>query len=167
MHAPTTTGLTFREIPRCAPEPSDQPAPGLRAGAVPRRVTDTVDPAARAFAVSALTMVLEVMDRRRPLAHLTGVAVGHIVDQIAVLTAARVAQVRPGAPTPTTASLARVHLQWAGPDAAEVTATYARGPRVHAVAARIQQMPVRVRPATPNGPRRTRVQWMLVNVTTV
>jgi len=177
MHATTTddrgrtgppgSGLTFREIPRCVPDPSDRPESMRVDSPVPRRAVDTVDPAARAFAVSAVTMVLEVLDRRRPLAHLTGVAVGHIVDQIAVLTTARAAITRPPGTVPATAALARVHLQWSGPDAAEITASYARGPRVHALAARIQRMPVRVRPERPGGPRRTRVQWMLVNVTTV
>lgn len=164
---PATCGLTFRDIPRCVPDPSDRPTRPRTGSPVPRRAADTVDPAARAFAVSAVTMVLEVLDRRRPLAHLTGVAVGHIVDQVAVLTAARAAQTRPPGTVPSTASLSRVHLQWSGPDAAEITASYARGPRVHALAARIQRMPVRVRPETPGGPRRTRMQWMLVNVTTV
>lgn len=163
---PVTCGLTFRDIPRCVPDPSDRPMRPRAVSPVPR-VADTVDPAARAFAVSAVTMVLEVLDRRRPLAHLSGVAVGHIVDQVAVLTAARAALTRPPGTVPATASLSRVHLQWSGPDAAEITASYARGPRVHALAARIQRMPVRVRPETPGGPRRTRLQWMLVNVTTV
>ncbi|MBT0565690.1 Rv3235 family protein [Williamsia sp. CHRR-6] len=122
------------------------------------------DPAARAFAVATVTTVLEVLDRRRPVAHLTPIVLPHIIDQVTTLMQAPLV----GSPgrRPATSVLCRVHMQWVGPDAAEVAATYTRGGRVHAVAARVGRIPMRVRPVRVDGPRRTELRWMLVNFTT-
>ncbi len=172
--AACATGLVVAPIPRYEPEPvsvdlvSGRPEV-VRRQRVPetrrpgRPIADRVDPSARTFAVSALTMLLEIIDRRRPVAQLASVAAPHIVDQITVWSA-RSPSV-PGA-RPPAASLMRVHLQWSGPDAAEVSATYSRGARVKAIAARVQRVPMRVRPSVPGGPRSTELRWMLVNVTT-
>ncbi|MGJ0117631.1 Rv3235 family protein [Williamsia sp. MIQD14] len=176
------TGWLIGPIPQCEPEPLSVSPPPVHAGrtntdrpSTPRRppappvgapVADRVDPSARTFAVSALTRVLEVIDRRRPVAHLAAVAAPHIIDQVTALMHRPVPTSAPGR-RPPTASLLRVHLQWSGPDAAEVTASYARGDRVHAVAARVQRVPTRIRPSVPGGPRTTELRWTLVNITTV
>lgn len=143
--------------------------PSAPAERVPGRlIADRVDPSARAFAVSALTMVLEVIDRRRPVAQLASVASPHIVDQVSAWAghAQTASTVSASRLRPPAATLMRVHLQWSGPDAAEVSATYSRGVRVKAMAAKVQRVPVRVRSAVPGGPRTTELRWMLVNVTT-
>jgi hypothetical protein len=80
--------------------------------------------------------VLEVIDRRRPVAQLLGLLATGLVDS--VLSANRFAG-RDGA-----AVLRRLRLQEVeAPDrlaAAEVFGTYSRGPRVHAIACRIEQV---------------------------
>ncbi|GGF25332.1 Rv3235 family protein [Williamsia phyllosphaerae] len=158
----SVTGMTPRPatVAPSRPHAPDGPRPG-------RAIADRVDPSARAFAVSALTMLLEIIDRRRPVAQLASVAAPHIVDQVSVWSARpQPASAAPPRARPPAATLMRVHLQWSGPDAAEVSATYSRGVRVKAMAARVQRVPVRVRPGVPGGPRTTELRWMLVNVTT-
>jgi hypothetical protein len=87
-------------------------------------------PQAASFADAAIRRVLEVIDRRRPIAQLNGMLAAGLVDS--VLSANR----RLGRPDGV-AVLRRVRLQPAGPDAAEVFGSYSRGPRIHAIACRV------------------------------
>jgi hypothetical protein len=87
---------------------------------------------AASFADAALRRVLEVIDRRRPVAQLNGLLTAGLVES--VLSANRLAGSRDGV-----AVLRRVRLQPAGPAAAEVFGSYSRGPRTHAIACRIEQ----------------------------
>lgn len=91
--------------------------------------------AAVAFAETALRRVLEVIDRRRPAAQLRPLLTTPLVDTVVALARAR---------KPNTATLQRVRLRMAGTDpvAAEVFATYTRGGRVRAIAARIELVDV-------------------------
>lgn len=89
--------------------------------------------AAVVFADSALRRVLEVVDRRRPLAHLKPMLAPALLDSVGALCRAR-----PGAPHGAAAKLARMRLHQAQPGAAEVSATYVRGERVRAIAARVE-----------------------------
>jgi hypothetical protein len=95
------------------------------------------------FADAALRRVLEVVDRRRPVAQLRGLLAPSLIDTAQTL--ARVPQ-RGGA-----AMLRRVRLRSVGctgdrqhpvdpaeVNAAEVFASYTRGPRVRAIAARVE-----------------------------
>jgi len=86
-----------------------------------------------AFADAALRRVLEVIDRRRPVAQLNGLLSAGLVDS--VLSANRQTGGHDGV-----AVLRRVRLQAAGDGdrAAEVFGSYSRGPRVHAIACRIE-----------------------------
>ncbi|WP_292975292.1 Rv3235 family protein [Mycobacterium sp.] len=86
---------------------------------------------AASFADAALRRVLEVIDRRRPIAQLNGLLTPGLVDS--VLCANRLS----GNPSGV-AVLRRVRLQPAGPTAAEVFGSYSRGPRMHAIACRIE-----------------------------
>ena len=92
---------------------------------------------AACFADAALRRVLEVIDRRRPVAQLRGLLAAGLVDS--VLRANRFATGHDGA-----AMLRRLRLQAVGaPDrfaAAEVFGSYSRGRRVHAVACRIERV---------------------------
>lgn len=99
--------------------------------------------AAAVFADAALRRVLEVIDRRRPLAQLRPLLATGLVDSLLTGPA------RPGG----AARLRRVIAQPTRPDgtAAEVAANYTRGDRVHAIACRIEQV------STPTGPR-----WQVV-----
>lgn len=90
------------------------------------------------FADAVLRRVLEVVDRRRPVGQLRGLLAASLID--AVQTLARHPQAG-GA-----AVLRRVRLRSTGSGAAqdlpvhaaEVFATYTRGPRVRAIAGRIE-----------------------------
>jgi hypothetical protein len=92
---------------------------------------------AASFADAALRRVLEVIDRRRPVAQLQGLLTTGLVDS--VLSANRFAAGHDGA-----AVLRRLRLQAVGAQdncgAAEVFGTYSRGPRLHAIACRIEQV---------------------------
>ncbi|WP_422748998.1 Rv3235 family protein [Mycobacterium sp. WMMD1722] len=89
--------------------------------------------AAAVFADMALRRVLEVLDHRRPVSHLKAVLAPPQLDTIAALS-----RLHHGGPHHTCAALRRMRLHPKGADAAEVSATYTRGDRVRAIAARIE-----------------------------
>ncbi len=117
--------------------PTPCPAPTVLRGHSPRRLrlvspeTDRqLPPGAAQFADMALRRVLEVVDRRRPPSQLKSLMSQLLLDAVIASTASR---------HPTTASLRRVGLRpAASPEAAELFATYTRGPRVLAIAGRIE-----------------------------
>jgi uncharacterized protein DUF6459 len=128
-------------------QPSRQPAAESRATASAQMRQ------AAAFADAALRRVLEVIDRRRPAAQLRGLLAPSLVDSVVAVGHS------PGRHAPgreNAAVLRRMRLQPAGrhdPDnAAEVFGSYSRGPRIHAIACRVEQVP------TGTGPAR----WMVV-----
>jgi Family of unknown function (DUF6459) len=92
---------------------------------------------AACFADAALRRVLEVIDRRRPVAQLHGLLAAGLVDS--VLSANRFTASHDGA-----AVLRRLRLQVVGAAdrfaAAEVFGNYSRGQRIHAIACRIEQV---------------------------
>lgn len=90
--------------------------------------------AAVLFAEAALRRVLEVADRRRPIAQLRSLVTPGLIDTVTALT--RV-------PQTAVATLRRVRVRMVDDDdeiQAEVFATYTRGHRVRAIAARIEQV---------------------------
>lgn len=124
---PPQASLPARPRPRPVP---DRPAGDRRA-----RPSAALR-AAAAFADAALRQVLEVIDRRRPAAHLRVLLSAGLADSVRSMgptTAGGVARLR------------RLRLQVVGPGeppgAIEVSGTYTRGRRTHAVACRIE--PVR------------------------
>lgn len=118
--------VTRRLPPAAPPPPPQQP------------VDDTRAKAAAAFADAALRRVLEVLERRRPIAQLRPLLAPGLVDSLLSMA---------GRSAPGVARLRRVRAQVAGQHAAEVAASYSRGERVHAIACRLEQEP------TPTGPR--------------
>jgi hypothetical protein len=102
--------------------------------------------AAAAFADAALRSILEVIDRRRPVTQLRPLLAGGLADTVGSFT--RTAPAREVAGV-----LRRVRLQAADHHerAFEVTASYSRGPRVHAIACRVEHV------ITPRGER-----WQVV-----
>jgi hypothetical protein len=117
----------------------------------PRRVTpraadrEAVPPrAAVVFADAALRRVLEVIDRRRPIAQVRPLLAPALIDTVIGLTRSSHAGVVGAKVAGTAATLRRMRLRMvdgAGNDdttAAEVFGTYTRGRRVHAIAARIE-----------------------------
>jgi hypothetical protein len=86
------------------------------------------------FAEAALRRVLEVIDRRRPATQLRPLLTPALIDTVVTLTRSR---------NVAGATLRRVRLRSAGTEttAAEVFATYTRGERVRAIAARVELMP--------------------------
>jgi hypothetical protein len=90
--------------------------------------------AAVLFADAALRRVLEVADRRRPIAQLRSLVTPGLIDTVTALT--RV-------PQTAAATLRRVRVRMVDGDdriQAEVFATYTRAHRVRAIAARIEQV---------------------------
>jgi hypothetical protein len=87
--------------------------------------------AAVVFADAALRRVLEVVDRRRPIAQLRPLVTPALIDPVTELT--RV-------PHTAAATLRRVRVRMVDGGAAEVFATYTRANRVRAVAGRIEQV---------------------------
>ncbi len=92
---------------------------------------------AASFADAALRRVLEVLDRRRPVAQLHGLLAAGLVDS--VLCANRFTAGHGGA-----AVLRRLRLQAVGAPnrvtAVEVFGSYSRGRRIHAIACRIERV---------------------------
>ena len=93
---------------------------------------------AAVFADAALRRVLEVIDHRRPVTQLRPLLVPGLVDSVLSVSQSRAT--RQGA-----AVLRRMRLQPVGhrdPEtAAEVFGSYSRGDRIHAIAARVEQLP--------------------------
>ncbi len=91
--------------------------------------------AAAVFADTALRRVLEVTDRRRPIAQLRQFTSPALIDAVAVL--ARVVSAD-GAAVLRRVRLRAVESGSGEPTAAEVFATYTRGRRVRAIAGRVE-----------------------------
>ena len=100
---------------------------------VPRPVPhDPLPPrAAVEFADAALRRVLEVVDRRRPIAQLRPLVAPALIDTLTALT--RVPQTAAA-----TLQRSRVRMVDADADAGELFATYTRAQRVRAIAGRIE-----------------------------
>lgn len=117
--------------PTVARRPPKTPAAGTAVPSASGVRRAPADPEVREFACVAITLVLEALDRRRPaaqLARLLSPATMSVVQSL-------VGRQTPGLARSTNL---RVHTQ-AGPDGgAEIYATFARGRRVHAVAARVE-----------------------------
>lgn len=88
------------------------------------------------FADAALRRVLEVVDRRRPVAQLRPLLAPALIDT--VIAMARTSQ-------HSAATLRRVRLRMVDHSAAEVFATYTRGQRLRAIAARVDRVDERWR----------------------
>ena len=138
-HPPVTSPIIDCEPPVCGagrqaphpptlrPRPARPARPPAVAGELP------VPAAAVAFTDATLRRVLEVVDRRRPVSQLRGLLAPPLID--IAQTLARVP------PAGGTAVLRRIRLRRVGTateDAAEVFATYTRGSRVRAIAARVE-----------------------------
>jgi hypothetical protein len=82
------------------------------------------------FADAALRRVLEVADRRRPIAQLRPLVTPALIDTVTALT--RV-------PQTAAATLRRVRVRMVDGETAEMFATYTRAQRVRAIAGRIEQ----------------------------
>jgi hypothetical protein len=94
--------------------------------------------AAIAFADAALRCVLEVIDRRRPVAQLKQAVAPALIDDVIAMM--RPPQTTcPGRPENrvAAATLCRVRLRMVDADVGEVFGTYRRGARVLAIAGRI------------------------------
>ena len=134
------------------PHATRPPAPG-RLRAVPtadrraadtaadRRAADTASASAREFVIAAMTVVLEVVDRRRPVTALRPLVAAPVVDHVLSRGRARhESRTAPGPAARTAAAglrLRRVHIQFVGDCAAEFFGSYTCGRRVRAFAGRM------------------------------
>ena len=135
----------FGSPPALPPAAARRPHPAPQPQPPPVPVDDGRARAAAAFVDAALRRVLEVIDRRRPLAQLRPLLAAPLVDSL--LSA-------PGGREPEQAAqLRRVRAQVTRADgtAAEAAAYYTRGRRAHAIACRIETV------VTATGPR-----WQVV-----
>lgn len=159
--------LRVTAAPRYEPEPVGPSHPQVIAlgwSAPGRRspvpvVPDSVDLEMRQFAIGAIKLVLEVMNRRRPVAQLSAVAIPHIADQFRTLLSSGSDR---GCPP---AVLLRLHMQSIRPDVAEITVVYGRADRVFAMGARVERRRVVMRAAEPGGARRRTQRCLLTAVT--
>jgi hypothetical protein len=105
---------------------------------------------AAVFADAALRRVLEVIDRRRPVAQLRPLLVPSLIDPVWSVSGSPASHAHDGA-----AVLRRMRLQPVGhrdhEAAAEVFGSYSRGARMHAIACRVEKL------ATGTG-----VRWQVV-----
>ena len=141
-HAPVTSPIIDCEPPvrgagRPAPHPPTLRPRQPRPPRLPAVVGEVpAPPAAVMFADATLRRVLEVVDRRRPVTQLRGLLAPPLIDIAQTLARAQQAG--------GTAVLRRIRLRSVRPaagaevDAAEVFATYTRGPRVRAIAGRVE-----------------------------
>ncbi|GAB92957.1 Rv3235 family protein [Gordonia rhizosphera] len=119
---------------------------------------------ARKFAISTITLLFEVLDRRRSLNQLDAHTTVHLLDHVAALARAQGTSRSTGA-VEASATLRRMHVQMLGPGAAEIFGSYRRGERVRAFAGRIERRPRRVRTSVGSGPglrRAVEYRWQLV-----
>ncbi|WP_220096241.1 Rv3235 family protein [Mycolicibacterium mucogenicum] len=133
---PIETGATVRAPNRL--QVVADPEPGrVTESPAESRLEVTPPSAALMFADAALRRVLEVSDRRRPMAQLRPLVTATLFD--AMSSWPRHTR------TDGTAALRRVRLRTAReqdglPTAVEVFATFSRGPRLHAAAGRIEML---------------------------
>ncbi|MEW5808662.1 MAG: Rv3235 family protein [Actinomycetota bacterium] len=129
-----------------APHPLGQPCPTPSGSALHRArdharahrsaPRETPPPkSAVTFAEAALLLVIEVIDRRRPIAQLRPLMPPALIDR--VLVRARVAHT--GSATLHRVRVRAVHTGADETTAAEVFASFSRSGRVHAIAARIER----------------------------
>ncbi|HEU4363431.1 MAG TPA: Rv3235 family protein [Mycobacterium sp.] len=128
-----------RAVPHRRPlSPGRRHAAASPSGRPPPAVLPATLRTVATFADTALRRVLEVVDQRRPAAHLHPLLAPGLVES--VLSGRAAATGCGGA-----ALLQRVRVQAAGPDdpptAVEVFGSYRRGRRIHAVAGRVERAP--------------------------
>lgn len=147
--APRTANPHARHAstPRSHPAPRRCPPPRVR------ETSPTQLHSVALFADAALRRVLEVVDQRRPPAHLRPLLAAGLTESLLALRPVSVT----GPPRP--ATLQRVGIQPVGGrapvTAVEVFGTYRRGERTHALACRIESMPEMAR-------RGTATPWQIV-----
>jgi hypothetical protein len=127
---PPSPAALHRRTPRPSPCPSGGRYPQRPIAA--RAIVPAPPPprAAVVFADAALRRVLEVIDRRRPVAQLRPLVTPALID--AVIALARTTHTA-------TATLRRVRLRMVDDEAAEVFGSFTRGQRVRAIAARVER----------------------------
>jgi len=127
---PPIDGDSAVPAPRVIPRSRSRSASATTADA--RRTP--ADPQVREFACIAMTLVLEALDRRRPAAQLTRLLSPPTMSVVRSLVGSQT-------PDQARASNLRVHTQAGADGGAEIYATFARGARVHAIAARVEPRP--------------------------
>ncbi len=143
--------------------PDADPGAADESGRVGSRTVSAATLEARTFAISTITLLFEVLDRRRSLNQLDAHAPVHLLDHVAAL--ARAQGTSRSSAAETSAALRRMHVQMFGPGAAEIFGSYRRGERVRAFAGRIERRPRRVRTSVGSGPglrRAVEYRWQLV-----
>lgn len=135
-----TTPIIDCEPPPVGIAACPPPSPAALHRRTPRSIRSVPCPAPRdplppraavMFADAALRRVLEVADRRRPIAQLRPLVTPALMDTVTALT--RV-------PQTAAATLRRVRVRMVDGESAEMFATYTRGHRIRAIAGRIEQV---------------------------
>ena len=129
--APVGVAACRSDDPTAAATRPARPSGRYRIAAVPEAAPPR---AAMVFADAALRRVLEVIDRRRPIAQLRPLLAPALIDTVIAMTRSSqtaAATLRPAAAVALTIGVTAKL-------AAEVFGTYSRGPRVRAIAARVE-----------------------------
>jgi hypothetical protein len=138
--APFTTPIIDCEPPPVGVTACPPPSPAALHRRTPRPLRSVPCPvprdplpprAAVVFADAALRRVLEVVDRRRPIAQLRPLVTPALIDTVTALTRA---------PQTDAGTLRRVRVRMVDGEAAELFATYSRAQRIRAIAGRIEQV---------------------------
>ncbi|GAB16506.1 hypothetical protein GOEFS_004_00210 [Gordonia effusa NBRC 100432] len=162
------TGDWFGSPPLIAAVELAPPTPRACKSVETERAPEPTAREARTFVVTAMTQVLEVLDRRRPVARLAELVVPHVVDQIVALRRTCDVGAASAESALPTAALRRVHIQMCAPDEAEFFGNYLRGERVLAFAGRVEHVPQRVRRIAGSEPyrrpRRTELRWRIRSI---
>ncbi len=121
---------------------------------------------ARRVAARTVTALLEVLDRRRPAAHLETAVSPQLYEHIVTLLRPDIARPENRA-AGVSARIRRIHIQMCDPSTAEIFGSFERGRRVRAFAGRIERVPVRVRQAgrvRSSLPVRVEYRWRLATL---
>lgn len=115
--------------PQPAAEPTVEPPPAVRPNPTSASAVEV-----RRMVEALLRLTLEIVDRRRRPDQLQGMATQPVIDALAVLSVSN-----PPGRELGSAALRKIRIVSAGPSAAEICASYARGPRLFAIAGRIER----------------------------
>jgi hypothetical protein len=121
----------YQQCPPPSPAALHRRTPRALRRVASRPVRDPLPPqAVIVFADAALRRVLEVADRRRPVAQLRPLVAPALIDVVVALTRTT---------HTATATLRKVRLRMIDDEAAEVFGSFTRGQRVRAIAARVER----------------------------
>ncbi|NNG97509.1 Rv3235 family protein [Gordonia araii] len=124
-----------------------------------QRPSDQIAISAREFAIAAMTVVLEVVDGRRPVTALRPLAAQPVIDHVVTKGRARFGSGAATRPGTAGMRLRRVHIQLTDDGQAEFYGSYSCGERVRAFAGRIVTAKPSGRGTVADASERAKPRW--------